>query len=152
MFHYSWKGICLAQPIPVLFDLPLAHRIWPLQLWLPTSGHEDWVRERYLSPEEPTILSPGTVKECKSASVGQRHVNWLLEWGRGSYVTCSLEPMTEMEKANLQREKERRVRHTCSKNQKMEVERERGKKKEKSLLQADLLLRPSCLPALTSKV
>ena len=105
-FHYSWKGICLAQPIPVLSDLPLAHRIWPLQLWLPTSGHEDWVRERYLSPEEPTILSPGTVKECKSASVGQRHVNWLLEWGRGSYVTCSLEPMTEMEKANLQREKE----------------------------------------------
>lgn len=79
---------------------------------------EEWVTERHLTPDESIILSPGTVKECKAASVGQRHVIWLLELGGGGWAAMrylNLKPEREMEKANLQRQKG--VRHTCRKKQ-----------------------------------
>lgn len=67
-----------------------------------------WVWERHLTQAEPITLSPGTEKECKSASVGQGHVIWMLEWRRR--LLCYIGPnATEMEGANLQRK--RRVRH-----------------------------------------
>ena len=43
-----------------------------------------WVRERHPTQDDPITLSPGIEKECRSASVGQEHVIWLLEWRKGA--------------------------------------------------------------------
>lgn len=45
-----------------------------------------------MTQNEPITLSPGIEKERNSASVGQGHVIWLLEWGAGSYATLGLKP------------------------------------------------------------
>ena len=74
---------------------------------------EDYIRERHLTPDEPIILFPGTVKASKSASWGTDMWPDCWSWRRqiGSYVTLNLKPESERWRKPIC--KERKVRHTC---------------------------------------
>lgn len=80
-----------------------------------------------MTQNKPITLSPGIEKECNSASVGQGHVIWLLEWEAGSYATLGLKP--ERWRKPVCREKSQA---RLQKGAEVEVERE--KKQPQSLL------------------
>lgn len=108
---------------------------WPVRppLWSVRTG----------SGREPIILSPGAVKECKSAWGWGAGISDQ-QWGvAGSRATLPLKP-ERMEKPNLQREEESGT-HAARRR---DGQGETRETQQQSLLLKELLLRPVCPPVL----